>query len=162
MKAEHCTTVPQMQYYNFALMDIEYIQVSKTHQCIRKLCMLAKDGFTNLRSDFYPCTRYRDIERKYQRTFHYCQNHIHNLRYDPRYYSPECKMVSQIVKNFIYKNSINLILYKGGTIEKCLCEKLCIPSYNIECLPGIEKANCHDPEEEVCFYFNQLVELGYI
>ena len=55
--------VPAMQSYNFALMDIQYIQVSKTHRCIRKVYILAKDGLF-LKSDFYPCIRYKDIDRE--------------------------------------------------------------------------------------------------
>ena len=151
-----------MHQSNFALIDIEYIQISKTHRCIRKLYILAKDGFTELESDFYPCKRYRDIDEKYQRSFRYCRAHVHQLRYDPRRYTSECRNAATVVKKFIDNNDIEFILYKGGTIERDLCEELCIPSYNIECKPGLEKANCHDPKKEIRFYFNQLVKCGYI
>ena len=147
-----------MQHNNFALMDIEYIQSSKTHKCIRKLYILANDGFTDLECDFYPCKRYRDIEAKYQRSFRYCQANIHKLRYDPMRYSPECRIVTTIVLNFINDNNIRYILYKGGTIERDLCDELHIPSYNIECRPGLIKANCHDPKKEIHFYYNQVVK----
>ena len=31
---------------NFAILDIEYIQTRKNHKCIRKIHILAKNGFT--------------------------------------------------------------------------------------------------------------------
>ena len=63
------------------------------------------------------------------------------------------------VNAFIVNNGIDCILYKGGTIEKGLCEALCIPSYNIECFQDLEKVQSHDPRTEVNEYYTQLVEL---
>ena len=40
---------------NWALLDIEYIQCTRTHRCIRKLYILAKDGYTDLQLEFFPC-----------------------------------------------------------------------------------------------------------
>ena len=34
---------------NWALLDIEYIQTTKSHQCVRKLYILSNDGFTDLK-----------------------------------------------------------------------------------------------------------------
>ena len=146
----------------FALMDIEYIQVSETHKCMRKLYILTRDGRAELESDFFPCVRYWDLSDMYKRTFHYCRKHVHKLRYDPVRYSPECSKVGEILKNFVYRNNISLILYKGGTIERDLCEVLCIPSYNMECFTKLEKPGCHDPKKEICSYYDQLQKLGYI
>ena len=53
-------------------------------------------------------------------------------------------------------------LFKGGTIEKELCHKLCIPSYNLECLQDIQKVDSHDPRTEVNGYYDQLVNLDYL
>ena len=140
-------------------MDIEYIQTSNSHKCVRKLYLLASDGDTDLERDFYPCKRYRDIHQRYQQSYHYCRRRIHQLQYDPRQYSPKCSDAMAIVKNFITRNDICNILYKGGTIERELCEKILIPSYNIEPQTGITKAPVHDPKIEVRFHYNQLMKL---
>ena len=145
---------------NRALMDIEYIRISKTHRCIRKLYILADNGYTDMELDFYPCVRYKNLETKYQRSFRFCQNHIHKLTYNPKQYSAVCAAVLSNLNEFIVHNNIATILYKGGTIEKEICEKLSIPSINIECFPELEKVHSHDPRTEVNCYFNQLVELN--
>lgn len=140
-------------------MDIEYIQTSNSHKCVRKLYLLASDGATDLERDFYPCKRYRDIHQSFQQSYRYCRRHIHRLQYDPRQYSPKCSDTITIVKNFITHNDIDYILYKGGTIERELCEKILIPSFNIEHIPGITKAPGHNPKIEVRFHYNQLMKL---
>ena len=151
-----------LQEKNFAVMDIEYIRTSETHRCIRKLYILGKDGYTDREMEFYPCKRYVQLEKQHQQTFHFCHNQIHKLEYNPVRYAPPCRTVLAKVNEFIVYNSIDFILYKGGTIEKDLCSELCIPSYNMECLPKIVKVQSHDPKTEVNLYYNQLVELGYI
>ena len=146
----------------FAIMGIEYIRTSETHRCIRKMYILAKDGYTDMELEFYPCKRYGNLEKRYQQTFNFCWNHMHKLEYDPKRYSPPCKTVLSKVNTFIVYNSIDFILYKGGTIEKDLCSELYIPSYNMECLPELEKVQSHDPQAEVNSYYNQLVEYANI
>ena len=63
------------------------------------------------------------------------------------------------MNKFIVDNDIELVLYKGGTIEKDLCRELDVDCMNIECFEGIEKASSHDPREEVNFYYNQLIRI---
>ena len=63
------------------------------------------------------------------------------------------------LNDFIVHNAIELILYKGGIIERDLSEALDIPSFNIENIEGLEKAYSHDPQTEVNFYFSQIVEM---
>ena len=46
-------------------------------------------------------------------------------------------------------------MYKGGTIERDICEELDIRSWNIEQM-DLAKANCHDPREEVLFYYKVI------
>ena len=65
--------IRMMRENNFALMDIEYIEISTDHRCIRKLYILAKDGFTDFHSDFYACKGYKDLNPSHQRTFNYCR-----------------------------------------------------------------------------------------
>ena len=53
-------------------------------------------------------------------------------------------------------------MYKGGEIESDLCSDIGVPSYNIECIKGLEKVYSHDPRTEVNCYYRQLVELGHV
>ena len=146
---------------NFAIMDIEYIRTSKTHRCVRKLYMLAKNGFNELDREFYPCIQYKELEKRYQRSFRFCRAHIHKLSYYPQQYCSPCSTVLAKVNQFIVNNDIELILYKGGTIEKDLCKELDIPSLNIECFEELKKAYSHDPCTEVNCYYGQLLHLDY-
>ena len=152
--------VEMLSAKKWAIMDMEYIRTSKTHKCIRKLYILADNGYNDMELDFYPCTRYRDLESKYQRSFRFCKAHIHKLSYNPEHqYALACNTVLAKLNTFIVYNNIQLILYKGGTIEKELCKELDIPSYNIECFGGLEKVESHDPQTEVNSYYTQLVEI---
>ena len=49
-----------------ALLDIEYVQANKNHQCIRKLAILLEDGETFFVCEFRPCMPWRSLELKYQ------------------------------------------------------------------------------------------------
>ena len=55
-------------------------------------------------------------------------------------------------------NDIELVFYKGGEIEKNLCEELDIESFNIEKF-NLEKAYSHDPYVEINCYYSQLIEM---
>ena len=147
---------------NWAILDVEYIQISREHRCIRKLYLLAKNGFTESEMEFYPCIRYRYLDKRYQRSFHYCKKHIHKLSYNPEGYATPCDTALEKIGRFIDENDIDIILYKGGEIEKELCSDLGMPSYNIECIKELEKVHSHDPRTEVNCYFTQLVELDYM
>ncbi len=144
---------------NWALLDVEFIRISPTHRCIRKLYILGANGYTDMDREFYPCKQYKDLNRKYQRSFQYCKQHIHKLTYAPKKYSPECAQVLRKLNQFIVNNGIELVLYKGGTIERDLCEALNIPSFNIENLEGLKKTNSHDPRTEVDCYYSQIIKL---
>ena len=144
---------------HWALHDVELIRISATHRCIRKLYMLEENGYTDVELDVYPCKRYDDLEWKYQRSFQYCKHHIHKLNFNPKKYSPECSQILPLLNDFIVHNDIELVLYKGGTIERDMCRALDISSLNIECFDKMEKAYCHDPRREVNCYFSQLNEI---
>ena len=153
----------QIKDKNFALFDVEYIQSSKIHKCIRKLYILAKDGYTDMELEFKPCKSLYELPKFYQRSFQFCENYIHKLPYYPSdRYAARCSKVLEKINAFIVYNSIECILYKGGTIEAELCQKLCIPSYNLENLSYLEKVESHDPQTEVTGYYRQLVNLGYL
>jgi len=154
---QHVAEMMMVGEKNWAIMDVEYIRTSKTHRCIRKLYILAKDGFTDLELDFYPCARYKDLDKRYQRSFRFCKAHIHKLSYEPNpRYAPPCNTVLAKLNAFIVYNDIDFILYKGGRIEKDLCEELDIPSYNIECFGEMGKTQSHDSKTEVNYYYANL------
>ena len=147
----------KMNEENWAIMDVEYIQTSKTHQCVRKLYIRAKDGFTDLELEFYPCMQYKDLDEQYQRAFNFCKSRIHKLEYNPNHqYAPACNTVVAKLNTFVVYNGIDFILYKGGTIEKDLCSELYIQSYNIENFSEIKKIQSHDPQTEVNYYYKNL------
>ena len=143
---------------NWALLDVEYIQCTLTHKCVRKLYILAKDGYMDLLLEFSPCQPLWKLSKKYQKTFRYCQRKIHKLSYYPLSPSPPCWTVLKELNNFIVDNDIELVFYKGGDIEKNLCQELDIQSYNIENF-NIKKAYSHDPYEEVNYYYSQLIKM---
>ena len=142
---------------NFAILDIEYIQTRKNHKCIRKIHILAKNGSTKLTKEFYPCWKFNDLESKYRRSFLYCRRNIHRLPYNPpkRLQPLDCQHTGELLKSFIALHKLNFILYKGGNVEKELCNTINIPAYNIEIF-DIDKASNHNPEEEVSFYFREM------
>jgi len=149
-----------MQEQKWGIMDIEYIQTSKEHRCVRKLYMLAKDRFSDKEFEFHPCVRYRSMCKRNKRSFHYCKAHIHKLTYYPKVYASPCDTALEKIRRFVDDNNIDFMLYKGGDIESNLCSDLGIPSYNIECIKDLEKVYSHDPRTEVNCYYSQLVELN--
>ena len=154
--------VKVMKENNWMIIDIEYIQTSKEHRCVRKIYMLAKNGSTESEIEFYPCVRYKDLEAMYRRAFHYCQKNIHKLSYNPKTYSPLCTNVLKEINNFIVYNGIELVLYKGGIIERDLCIDLNIPSMNLELIPNLAKVKSHDPRMEVNWYYAQIIGYSYL
>ena len=142
----------------WALLDIEFIRTSSTHQCIRKLYILEKNGYTDMELEFYPCQRYSELVIKYQKSFRFCRAHIYKLNYEPKKYSLECSRVLPVLNEYIVNSGIEVILYKGGTLERDLCKALDIPSLNIECFDKLEKVLSHDPRGEVNNYYNQVKE----
>ena len=149
-----------MQEQNWAMLDVEYIQISRDHRCVRKLYLLAKDGFTDQELEFHPCVRYRNMDKQHKRSFHFCKAHIHRLSYYPKVYASPCDTALEKIGRFIDENNIDFIVYKGGEIEKDLCSDLGIPSHNIGCFRELEKVYSHDPRTEVNCYYGQLVELN--
>ena len=147
-----------LKFKKWALMDIEYIQSSYTHKCIRKLYVLTGDGKWDMEVDFYPCVSYHSLPDKYQRSFQYCAKHIHKLSYRPKTLSHPCISALDVIRNFINEHDVEVVLYKGGTIERDICEKLLIESRNIEAINGLRKIHSHDPATEVNLYWDQLRE----
>ena len=70
--------------------------------------------------------------------------------------------VLENINNFIVYNGIELVLYKGGTIERDLCIDLDIPSINLELFPNLCQVKIHDPRGEVNLYYEELVRQSYL
>ena len=144
---------------NWALLDIEYIQTTKSHQCVRKLYILTNDGFTDLKLECHPCLQFKRLNMCYKKAFWHCQAYIHQLPYYPNGPSSPCSTAAVKLQNFITNNNIDLILYKGGQVEENICRKLGVDSFDIEYFDkDLENAYSHDPYVEVNCYYTQLVE----
>ena len=154
--------VEQIKENNWMLMDLESIRTSPTHRCIRKIYLLAKNGSDELGLEFLPCVQFKDLESRYKRSFLSCQRNVHRLSFSPDSYSPLCGNVLAEINNFIVCNGIQLVLYKGGTIKKDLCNQLCIPSINIECITDLENTQALDPRVRVNWDYGQLVGNRYL
>ena len=104
----------------WAILDVEYIQTTRSHKCIRKFYMLEKGAFSSLEQEFYPCLQYQDLERRYQKSFRFCRAHIHKLSYNPEKRSSPCSTATEKIHNFITENEIEIVMYKGGCVENCV------------------------------------------
>ena len=81
---------------------------------------------------FYPCKKFRDLDKRYKNSFGYCRANIHLLPYEPEGYASPCSTAALKIKKIIDDNGIDRILYKGGCIEEQICKELGISSFNIE------------------------------
>ena len=79
-----------------------------------------------------------------------------NLEFHPSL----CTTAVEKLSNFIKDNGIDVVLYKGGNVEKDICDKLDMESFNIELFDGMIKTNSNEPCEEVTSYYNQLIHIG--
>ena len=147
---------------NFMFLDVEYIQTTKSHQCVRKFYILGKNGNYEYQAEFYPCKRFHELDEQFKKAFCFCRKNIHKLTYNPIYYSPQCRTALSVIQKIVTDFSCDFILYKGGTIERDICERIGVQSYNIECLGGLQKALTHNPREEVQFYMKQLNDMGLL
>ena len=153
-------TIESLGKANFAVIDFEGIQISKEHCCIRSMSILSRDGQAQQNTEFIPCINLADLDDKYKKTYYYCKKKIHHLSYFPRNCTIQCKDVYQLVWNFATDNNIELFVYKGGCMEKRICDAIGIDCFNIERL-GAPKVDSHVPREEVqfhCKWLNNLIQ----
>ena len=68
----------------------------------------------------------------------------------------------QMLNKLVVHNSITMVLFKKGIVERGLCQELVIESMNIELFGELVKNHSHDTREEVNFYYNQLINLGLL
>ncbi len=83
-----------------------------------------------------------------QKSFNYCRRKIHHLEYYRLYAAWNCADAINTVRDILEWNNIRRVLYKGGDIERKLCERLAVSSQNIEEF-GARKASSHDPLDEL-------------
>ena len=153
------TVVKRLNQKNWALLHIAKFKL-RNHINACENYILAKDGYTELLLEFNPCKSLDELTRKYQRSYNFCQHHIHHLTYYPTEPSLPCSTTREKLKSFIENNAIDLVLYKGGTIEKNLCAELGIDSFDIDYFENeLQKIDSHDPYKKTNHYFIQLVEI---
>ena len=119
----------------WAILKIETITTSPSHQCIRRFYLVDEDGRNYLELEFYPCIPYKDLDEEYKELFHEQQSSSHKLDYNPVKRVLPCKMAISKIDDFIVCNNIQTILYnndyRNGNIEFEICERLRIHSMNI-------------------------------
>ena len=139
----------------WAVLDCEMIKTLEKHTCVRSMYILLENEVTNKYIEFLPCVDIKEIGFKYRRSFEYCTRYIHKLPYYTLKMSGPCYTAPTELERFIKKNNVSLIFYKGGEMEKHLCEYIGVPSYNIELL-GAPKVNSHNPRDEVVAHLKYL------
>ena len=142
----------------YILLDMEMVQTSKNHACVRKLYALSKDGERDLEMEFIPCVEFKQMEDKYKKTFVYCKKNIHNLCYYPLKKSLPCREAKYVLKNFLSDVNADIILYKGGHFEEDISNEIKVDSFDITQL-GVRKVNSHNPKEEIHLHFKQLKDI---
>ena len=149
-----------LQEKRWALMDVECIQTTSTHHCIRKLYIIEKTGYTDLDLHFHPCTPHNNLQKKYQQLFLKYRRDNHKLRYNPRRpNSSTCSKVVEKLNDFVVYNDIELILHKGGAVVTELTEKLQIPSFNVILFDDVGRLSSYNPRTEVEFYYEQIIQV---
>ena len=156
----------------YAVMDIEGIALAKerihpprgrysnVHNCMRKIGIELYDGRSRV-FEFVPCVSKNQLTKKEWRAFRYCKKHIHHLDFEPVGASTVCIDGNDEVMNFFRVNDIEIILFKGGTIERDFCFLTGFESRNLEDF-GMRKAPKelgHDPLLEVKFYHGEFKKL---
>ena len=103
-----------MKEKNIAILDVEFIQSSKYHKCVRKFYILAKDGYTDMELDFRPCKPLNELSKAHQRSFRFCQHHIHKLSYYPsQKYAPRTSLGHRVRSDFEITSMYTKIIYPG-------------------------------------------------
>ena len=155
----------------YAVLDIEGITLdksrpqpkgkySKIHICNRKVALECYDSSTKV-YEFSPCVEWKDLLLKPERkSFHHCQHYVHRLSYYPFFPNETCVNSGIVIKKYLESKDIDLILYKGGTIERSMCDTIGIECRDLE-LYGVSryKGRVHDPLEEVRYFRQSFIEM---
>ena len=144
----------------YILLDMEMIQTSKNHACVRKLYALDKDRKRQIEMEFIPCKKYEELDEKYQVSFDYCKRRIHKLEYYPKRKDKFCQDAQFILKNFLDNSKSDMILYKGGQHEKNISNQIGVDSFDMEKI-DIKKVKTHNPKEEINLHYDQLINIVF-
>ena len=117
--------------------------------------VLASDGRSELHQEFVSCRDLNELDEKYRKAFIYCSRKIHKLPYYPQTLSSPCHSSGAVLRNFIERNNISIVFFKGGIMEKRLCEYIGMRYFNIEAF-FVPKVPHHEPKEEVWMHFKYL------
>ena len=133
-------------------MDIEAIQTSPTHACIREISIMPMFQATFQATNIHAiaCKDYDNLLKNYQKSFIYCFDNVHHLPYYPKTKLKDvhCQQIKTILQSYIAKD--NIVFYKGGTHEKRLCDQMQIISINIEQFGVPKVKNISSPCYEQC------------
>ena len=82
------------------------------------------------------------------------------MTFDPRFPSSLCANSVNIIGQLLKNRQIDLILFKGGQLERDLAEKLQMECKNLEDF-GVPKftAGIHNPEAEVHFFREEFLKI---
>ena len=134
----------------FCIIDVEYISLDKSrldllkgprsniHMCWRQVGYVTYSGVRGL-VDIAPCLHFNELSGSEKRSFFYCKKNIHHLQYrpkNPNYFG--CVHVKKALKDFLERHEIEILLYKGGSVEFEYSNKVCLASFNLENI-GIPK-----------------------
>ena len=164
------TSIMESLDKNYVVVDIEAISLSKNrvdlstgyyssiHNCIRKIALLFWDNSIQI-YEFCPCVTYSDLHKKERLSFNYCRRVIHGLSFVPFRCNGKCADSLKLIRNLLREKDVNIVLFKGGTLEKDLCRDLNIDCVDLEKLGVPKYRGKHDPLQEVIFFRDKFVEI---
>ena len=130
---------------------------SHVHNCTRKMAVQLWNEKTYM-EEFHPCLTMNDLSVNEKKSYYWCKRKIHHLDYNPYHGARECMDAPNAIMKMIRENEIQIILYKGGVIEKDMAYLIGVECVNLEDF-GIAKAPDHNPLNEVAFYHRELKKL---
>ena len=155
---------------NYVVIDIEGISLSKNrvdlstgyyssiHNCIRKIAFLFWDNSIQI-YEFSPCVTYSDLHKKEKLSFNYCRRSIHGLSFIPFRCNGKCVDSLKLIQNLFRDKKVNIVLFKGGNLEKDLCHDLDIDWVDLETLGVPKYQGKHNPLHEVIFFRDKFIEI---
>ena len=149
-------------------MDIEVIQLCEEkhlepgkfskHHCFKRRTALRTFSGAELVLDGNPCIPEERLRGRDRESFQHCKKNLHGLDFMPPRPYFECHQIVERIWRFLEKHNIEIVFYKGGTIEKDVCWEIGIPCENLEHY-GISKypEKIHEPLDEIRYFYHQMV-----
>ena len=119
---------------NSFLVDIEAIRINN-HDCLREIGILHVRTNTYFSKHFIPCEDFYKLLNKDKKSFDFCFYNIHGLTYFPRPTLKQqtflsCCEAPSYLFNLVGKYAT--IYYKGGHLERNLCQQLGLKCFDLE------------------------------